>query len=155
MQPLFAARFKAGQRGANAIEMVDLLFGIVLEDQGKMEELLLNTHGAQDSIRGLHSPSHKPFLPSAAAGDILTGIENLLPRSEPYAHTIEIPLSPNIERIFDGADDVRNMFHHNKIEPLHLLAAALSQESSQPTNLLREAGITREMVIARLRATEG
>jgi len=62
MQALFAARFKAGQRGANAIEMVDLLFGIVLEDQGKMEKLLLNTHGAQDSIRGLHSPSHKPFL---------------------------------------------------------------------------------------------
>jgi ATP-dependent Clp protease ATP-binding subunit ClpA len=155
MQTLFAARFKAGQRGAHVIDMGDLLFGIVLEDQGMMEDLLSNMHGAQDSIRVLHSPSHSPFFPPAAAGDILTRIENLLPHSEPYAHTIDVPLSPDLERTFDGANKVRNIFHHKKIEPLHLLAAALSQESSQHTNLLREAGITTEMVMERLRTTEG
>ena len=154
MQTLFAARFKAGQRGANVIDVGDLVFGIVLEDQGMVGNLLSNMQGAQEFIHVLPSPSHSPFFPPATAGDILTRIENLLPQSEPYTHTLEVPLSPDLERSFDGAKDVRNMFHHNQIEPLHLLAAVLSQESSQHVKLLREAGITREMVMERLRATE-
>jgi len=83
MQTLFAARFKAGQRGANVIDVGDLLFGIVLEDQGMMENLLSNMHGAQDSVHVLHFPSHSPFFPPAMASDILTRIESLLPPSEP------------------------------------------------------------------------
>ena len=154
MQTLFAARFKAGQRGANVIDVGDLLFGIVLEDQGMMENLLSNMHGAQDSVHVLHFPSHSPFFPPATASDILTRIESLLPPSEPYTHTVEVPLSPDLEHTFDGAKDVRNMFHHKQIEPLHLLAAVLSQESSQQIKPLREAGITREMVMERLKATE-
>jgi len=155
MQTLVAARFKAGQRGAHVIDMGDLLFGIVLEDQGMMEDLLSNMLGVQDSIRALRSPSHSPFFPPAAAGSILTRIENLLPHSEPYAHTIDVPLSSDVERTFDGANNIRNIFHHKKIEPLHLLAAALSEESNQHTSLLREAGITTEIVMEKLRTTEG
>jgi hypothetical protein len=155
MQTLAAARVKAGRRGSNVIDVGDLLFAIILEDQGMMGNLLSNMHGGQDSIHVLPSPPHNPFFPPATAGKILTTIENLLPQSGPYTHTIDVPLSPDLERTFDGAKDVRNMFHHKKIEPLHLLAAVLSQESSQHTNLLREAGITRDMVIERLRTTEG
>jgi len=149
MQTLFAARFKAGQRGANVIEVDDLLFGIVLEDQGMMENVLPM---AKDSIPELPSPSHSPFFPPATAGDIITRIENLLPQSEPYTHTIEVPLSADLERTFDEAKNLRSMFHHKQIEPLHLLAAVLGQESNQHVKLLRETGITREMVMERLRA---
>jgi Clp amino terminal domain, pathogenicity island component len=155
IQTLAAARVKAGQRGSNVIDVGDLLFGIVLEDQGMMGNLISEMHGTQGSVQVLHSPSHSPFFPPATASDILTRTESLLPQSEPFTHTIEVPLSPDIERTFDGAKDVRNMFHHKQIEPLHLLAAVLSQESSQYVELLREAGITREMVMERLRAAEG
>jgi Clp amino terminal domain, pathogenicity island component len=154
MQTLAAARVNAGRRGANVIDVGDLLFGIVLEDQGMMGNLLSNMHGGQDSARVLPSPPHSPFFPPATAGDILTRIEILLPQAEPYTHTIDVPLSPDLECTFEGAKDVRNMFHHKQIEPLHLLAAVLSQESSQHGKLLREAGITREMVMERLRTTE-
>jgi hypothetical protein len=154
VQTLFAARFKAGQRGANVIDVDDLLFGIVLEDQGMMGYLLPNMHGAKDSISELPCPSHSPFFPPATAGDIVTRIENLLPQSEPYTHTIDVPLSADLERTFDEAKNVRSMFHHKQIEPLHLLAAVLGQESNQHVKLLRETGITREMVMERLRATE-
>ena len=154
MHTLFAARFKAGQRGANVIDVGDLLFGIVLEDQGMMGILLPNMHGTEDSIPELPSPPHSPFLPPATAGDIVTRIENLLPKSEPYTHAINVPLSADVERTFDEAENVRSMFHHKQIEPLHLLAAVLGQESNQHVKLLRETGITREIVMERLRATE-
>ena len=37
-QILFAARFSAGERGANVINVEDFLLGLVLEDQGMLEE---------------------------------------------------------------------------------------------------------------------
>jgi hypothetical protein len=137
------------------IDVGDLLFGITLEDQGMMGNMLSNMHGGQDSVHVLPSPPYSPFFPPATVGKILTTIGNLLPQSVPHTHTIEVPLSPDLERTFDGAKDFRNMFHHKQIEPLHFLAAVLGQESSQRAKLLQEAGFTGEMVIERLRTTEG
>lgn len=37
-QIIFAARIKAGERGANTIEIDDLLVGLVLEDQRMLEK---------------------------------------------------------------------------------------------------------------------
>jgi len=47
------------------------------------------------------------------------------------------------------------MFHHKQIEPLHLLAAVLTQEMTQHSKLLQGLGITKELVLQRLRGTEG
>ena len=155
MQVLLAARYKAGKRGANLIEVGDLLFGMVLEDRSMMGDLLSDLLGGHD-----HTPipplrSHNPFFSLETAGELINRIENLLPQAEPIIHTIEVPLSLDLERAFDGAKDVQNLFHHKQIEPLHLLAGVLTQESSQHFKLLQEVGITKELVLQRLRAKEG
>jgi hypothetical protein len=154
MRVLFVARYKAGQRGANMIELGDLLLGLILEDTGGIEKLLSDMHGENEPTSVLPPPSHSPFFPGESAGELLTVIESLLTHSEPIVDTIEVPLSPEIERAFDGARDVQNEFHHKQIEPLHLLAAVLTQESSQHVKVLVQAGITKELVLQRLRATE-
>jgi ATP-dependent Clp protease ATP-binding subunit ClpA len=147
-----AARYKAGQRGAKQIEVGDLLIGIVLEDNGMVGNLLSEMHGEQRSVLPL--PSHIPFVPPKAVGELLSRIENLLPQSDPIGHTIEVPLSPDIEHIFDGAKDVQSTFHHQKIQPLHLLAAVLTQNSGQFVTLLNEVGITKTQVLERLNASD-
>jgi hypothetical protein len=38
-QVVFAARFKAGERGAEAISVDDFLLGLVLEDQGMLGDM--------------------------------------------------------------------------------------------------------------------
>jgi Clp amino terminal domain, pathogenicity island component len=154
MQVVLAARYNAGQRGANVIELGDLLLGMVLEDNGMMGNLVSKMCGEQGPTSVLPLPSHTPFFPADAAGELLTRIENLLPQSEPIAHTIELPLSPDVGHVFVGAKDAQSMFHHKQIQPLHLLAAVLARDSGQHVKLLQEVGITKELVVERLRTTE-
>jgi ATP-dependent Clp protease ATP-binding subunit ClpA len=147
-----AARLKAGKRGAKNIEVGDLLTGIVLEDNGMVGNLLSEMHGEQKSV--LRLPSHTALFPSEAAGELLARLEKLLPQSEPIGHTIDLPLSPNVEHVFDSAKDVQSTFQHKQIQPLHLLVAVFTQDSDQYIKLLHEVGITKELVVESLRATE-
>ncbi len=151
MQALFAARLKAGQRGASAMEVADLLLGLIMEDQGTIGGLLPDTHGRKEFIP-LPIPSHSPFFSSEAAGMLLAKIEAQILPAAPIPHTKDVPLSPELERTFDRARDVQNMFHHEQIGPLHLLAAVLAEESSQQTKLLQDVGITKEHVFRTLKA---
>jgi hypothetical protein len=41
---------------------------------------------------------------------------------------------------------------HSQVQPLHLVAAILAEESSEPADILKEAGISREAVIQALRS---
>lgn len=149
---VFAARLKAAQRGADMIDVGDLLLGMILEDQGMMGNLLSNVHEGQGPTPVLPLPPHSPFFPTETASGLLTRIEELFHKSEPLVHTTEVPLSPELRRAFDGAKDVQNMFHHEQIGPLHLLAAVLAEESSQHTKLLQNIGITKEQVLNKLKA---
>jgi hypothetical protein len=152
IQVVAGARFKAGQRGATTIDVGDLLLGLIIEDQGMMGGLLSNVPTEEQvPTRVFPSPSHNPFFPPEIAGQLLTKIENILPQSEPIAQTIEVPLSPELERAFERAKDLQNNFHHEQIKPLHLLAAVLTGESSQYVQLLHEVAITKEQVLKVLR----
>jgi ATP-dependent Clp protease ATP-binding subunit ClpA len=151
LRVLFAARHKAGQRGAKQIEVGDLLLGLILEDNG-MGNLLSEMHGEQGSILPL--PPHIPFFSSEAAGELMTRIENLLPQAESIGHTIDLPLSADVEHVFDSAKDVQSTLRHKQIQPLHLLAAVLTQDSGQFVNLLNEGEITKNQVLERLNASD-
>jgi hypothetical protein len=148
---VFAARLKAGQRGAAMIDVGDLLLGILLEDQGMMGSLLSIMTEENRPATLEPFPSHTPFFPLGAPDELQKKIEKLLSRSKPVAQTIEIPLSPELKCAFDGAIHIQDMFHHKRIEPLHLLAAVLAEESSQYVKLLQDFGITREQVLQRLK----
>jgi hypothetical protein len=150
-QVIFATRFKAGQRGANMMEVGDLILGILIEDQNMMAKLLSNMPEEPGPTRVLPSPPHSPFFPAETAGQLLTKIEDILPQSEAISQTVDMPLSPELQRAFERAGDLQNMLHHEQISPLHLLAAVLEEESNQYVRLLREVGITKDQARKRLR----
>ena len=63
----------------------------------------------------------------------------------------DIPMSAGVKVAFGAAARLRDELKHGEIEPLHLLAAILEDESSRGAQIFREAGITREKVIQFLR----
>ena len=60
-QIVFAARFSAGERGANVINVEDFLLGLVLEDQGMLEKNLFSKLDDGDGTFLSMAPSHLPF----------------------------------------------------------------------------------------------
>ena len=145
---VFAARFKAGERGAAMVDTDDLLVGLVLEDQGL---LLKNLFPDVEEIAwvGKGQP-HVPFFSHKLAEDLLTKLEKSLPQSQPVPETTEIPLSSLLERVFDLAKELQSQFRHSHMEPLHLLAAILKEDSSEGAKLLRRSGVTLENVLSEL-----
>lgn len=147
---VFAARLKAGERGAKMIDTDDLLVGLILEDQRAVPQIHADGQAVVSNV-----PPHIPFFPSKIAEDLLAKLESLLPQSQPVATTAEMPLSPSLKRVFDSAKALQTRFQHGEIEPLHLLAAILREESSQGVKLLQDSGITQESVLLKLGGATG
>ena len=143
---IFAARFKAGERGASSIDVEDLLLGLVLEDQGTLGESLFP---GQDIFPN-EAPSHVPLFPQDVAQSLATRITAQFPQATPIDLSTEIPLSPTAERAFDSAKTLQAQSLHSEIEPLHLLAAILKEESSPCAKLLQELDVTLQQVLQRL-----
>jgi ATP-dependent Clp protease ATP-binding subunit ClpA len=142
---------KAGERGANLIEVEDFLYGLVLEDQGMLgENVFSKLHDGLGTLRN-NAPSHFQFFSQEVAKRLVTRIEILLPQLKPVDLSTKLALSPALERAFGSAKDFQAQFNHSKIEPLHLLAAILTEESSQGVRLLQEFGITQQKVLEQLR----
>jgi ATP-dependent Clp protease ATP-binding subunit ClpA len=147
-QLVFAARFKAGERGAAVVDTDDLLVGLVLEDQGLLLKSLF-PDVEENAWAGKGQP-HVPFFSHKLAEDLLTKLEKSLPQSQPVPETTEIPLSSSLERVFDLAKQLQSQFRHSHMEPLHLFAAILKEDSSEGAKLLRRSGVTPENVLSEL-----
>lgn len=154
-QIVFAARFEAGARGANLIEVEDFLLGLVLEDQGMLGQTVFSK--LQDGQGTLlnKAPSHTPFFTQEVARNLVTRINKLLPQMEPVDPSIEIPLSAALERAFGSAKAFLGQFPYGPVEPLHLLVGILTEESGRSAKLLKECGITTEKVMEHLGGTGG
>lgn len=154
-QIVFAARFTAGARGANLIEVEDFLLGLVLEDQGMLGQTVFSKlHDRQGTLLN-KAPSHTPFFTEEVAKNLVTRINELLPQMEPVGLSTEIPLSPALESAFDSAKAFQGQFPYGPVEPLHLLVGILREESGHSAKLLKEFGITTEKVIEQLGGTGG
>jgi ATP-dependent Clp protease ATP-binding subunit ClpA len=154
-QIVFAARFKAGARGANLIEVEDFLLGLVLEDQGMLgQSVFSKLHDGQGTLLN-KAPSHTPFFTQEVAKNLVTRINELLPQMEPLGPSTEIPLSPALERAFGSAKAFQDQFPYGPVEPLHLLVAILTEESGHSAKLLKEFGITTEKAMEQLGGTGG
>lgn len=147
-QLVFAARFKAGERGAAVVDTDDFLVGLVLEDQGLLLKSLF-PDVEENAFVGKGQP-HIPFFSHKLAEDVLTKLEKSLPRSQPVPETTEIPLSSSLERVFDLAKQLQSKFRHGHMEPLHFLAAILKEDSSEGAKLLRMSGVSLENVLSEL-----
>jgi len=150
-QVVFVARFKAGERGATAIEVDDFIDALILEDQRMLESIFSKLYEGQGTaVNG--APSHVSFFSFDIAQDLLSNLGRSLPRSQPVSLTTEISLSPSLETAFDSAKSFQTRFRHQQIEPLHLLAAILKEASSRGVKLLQGSGITQEKVLLALSA---
>ena len=147
-QPVFAARFKAGERGAAVVDTDDFLVGLVLDDQGSLLKSLF-PDVEENAFVGKGQP-HVPFFSHKLAEDLLTKLGKSLPRSQPVPETTEIPLSSSLERVFDLAKELQPQFRHSHMEPLYFLAAILKEDSSEGAKLLRLSGVTLENVLSEL-----
>ena len=152
-QLVFAARFKAGERGAAVVDTDDFLVGLVLEDQGLLLKVLFPD--VEENAFVEKGRPHVPFFSQELAEDLLTTLEKSLPRSQSLPETAEMPLSSSLERVFDLAKQLQTRFGHSRMEPLHFLAAILEEDSSEGAKLLRRSGVSLENVLSELsRAAE-
>ena len=147
-QLVFAARFKAGERGAGVVDTDDFLIGLVLEDQGLLLKGLFPD--VEENAFVKKGQPHVPFFSRELAEDLLTRLEKSLPRSQAVPQTTEMPLSSSLERVFDLAQELPPQFRHSHMEPLHFLAAILKEDSSEGAKLLRCSGVTLENVLSEL-----
>ena len=144
---IFLTRKDAGRRGATALEPGDLLEAIINEDQG---ELAKRFAGAGTPSGPIRAP--EPFFLAEVASKTLLGLHNILPQQEPVADSVDMPMSPSLEHILNAATTLAEELNHSQVQPLHLVAAILVEESSGPAEILRDAGISKEAVMQALRS---
>jgi Clp amino terminal domain, pathogenicity island component len=147
---LFAARVKAGERGANMLEMDDFLIALVLEDQGLEKSDVPKLLGVRGAFH-FEAPLHASFFVPGLAHEIVGSLETALPKSQPISRSAEMRVSPALEQIFEAAVGLQTQLQHSEVRPLHLLAAILTKGSSQGVKLLQAAGVHAEVVLQKLR----
>jgi len=139
------ARHQAGERGADSMDVNDLVIALIIEDQDPDVKILFV------GLPGVILPERagkerEPFFPPEVAADVLAKLKGILPRSKSVPRNAEMPISPELERALLAAKDLSNECHRNEVHPLHLLAASF-REPCEATRLMCEAGITKEQAL--------
>jgi ClpA/ClpB-like protein len=153
LEVIFAARLKAGERGSGAIDVGDLVVGLVLEDQGKMADLLSLELPQSGVVIGLDA--HPPFIQPEAADRLLLSVDNILTHSTPVSTSVDLPVIAGLQAVFKVAEEIKEELGHERTEPLHLMAGILREESGVFSNELQAVGITQDLVMAKLRDDAG
>jgi hypothetical protein len=97
---IFLARLESGARGAEMIDVDDLIAAWIVEDQNKIPEFL-EMLGRSDRVIG--STTHQPFLPPDVATSLLESIEGSLPRSESIPTSADMGISPALGKALASA----------------------------------------------------
>jgi hypothetical protein len=153
LEVIFAARFKAGERGSGDIDVGDLVVGLVLEDQGKMGDLLMGDLVSLELPQSgvvIGLDAHPPFIPPEAAARLLLSVDNSFTHSTPVSTSVDLPVTAGLQAVFKIAEEIREELGHKRIEPLHLMAGILREESGLFSNELQAVGITQDLVMAKL-----
>ena len=146
---IFAARYKAGERGSDVIDVGDLVVGLVLEDQGKMGDVLFQPSPGDVVIDELDA--HPPFIQPEAAARLLLTVDNIITHSTHASTRGDLPVAAGLQALFKVAEEIREELGHERIEPLHLMAGVIREESGLFPNELQAVGITQDLVMAKLR----
>ena len=150
----FLARHQAMVRGSATVEIDDLIVSIVIEDQGGFLEELSKAAGVGIDVKYWPQP-HRPYLPRDVAKDLRVRLEALCRRSAPPLPPGTLTaLSGSVKYLIEVADLLRETLRQSKLEPIHLLAAAVWVESSPAAQMLRDAGITRDSALTAARGED-
>ena len=148
LRVVFLVRKDAGRRGAAALEPVHLLDAVVREDQGEMAARFSGAVTGSEPLQ-----PQRPFFSAEVSSLILSMLEHALPpRAKPVADSADMECSPSLGEIFASASALAKKLHHDKVEPLHLVAAMLSTETGAVSEILKRVGISREAVIASIQS---
>jgi len=148
-QAIFLARLMAGQRGSSILDMPDLVAALVAEDQGEFLKRISVIRPELSSSTAIKR--HKPFLTSGTATKLRTEIEGSMVHSDPIPSDTDIPASDSVKRTFKEATTLAEGEEWREVQPLHLLAAALRDETGGVASILRRAGVTEGAILKALR----
>jgi hypothetical protein len=143
---LFVTRMNAGNRGAPALGAGDLLEAIVTEDQGSFRE----RHWAVYSDNPEPLAPSSPFFSAETASQLLLRINDSLPRANAVPGSADMSVDPDLAHIFEAAAALAGQLHHEKVTPLHLLAAISAEENCEFAEILQSSGVTREAILEAL-----
>jgi ATP-dependent Clp protease ATP-binding subunit ClpA len=152
---VFYSRRLAGRRGASAIEAEHLIEALILEDQGDYARLLPEGR-AGTAVQGMRP--HRPFFTAETAAKIQRGLEPLIPaNAQGLPESVDMPVSETGQRVILGAKELSQELRHEPttpsrmqaghVEPLHMLAVVLSDDTSAVAEVLKQAGVTKEAVM--------
>ena len=159
---VFYSRKVAGRRGASAIEAEHLIEALILEDQGDYEKLSPERSAGTAAQR---MRPHRPFFTAETAATIQRGLEALMPgNAQHLPDSADMPVSETGQRVMLGAKELSEELRHKPatpsriqvghVEPLHMLAVALSDDTSAVAEVLKQAGVTEEAVMAAIKTDE-
>jgi Clp amino terminal domain, pathogenicity island component len=121
------------------------------------------------------TPQYRAFLSAETVAEIQQRLEPLLPKANPSPDSVDMPVAEALKDLFAAAIKLgeelpgeparpsRIQAGHparpsriqvGHVEPLHLLAAALSDETSATAEVLKQAAISKEAVIAAIKTGE-
>lgn len=150
---IFVARHIAGRYGSSRLDLNHVLVALIYEDQGEVWKPLSDVPELQGLSKRFPAQAHRPYLPSDVASSVLHRLEGALPRGKPLPSSTDVPMSPDLKETLGTAAGLRERFGQEQVEPLHILAAALADESNPGVAILRQAGITPEKVLDAMRPT--
>ena len=108
-------------------------------------------------------PSHRPFFTAEVAAEIRRGLEPLMFSTAKAPPTsLDMPVSDAALRVLRDAKELSDQggevtmarMRVEHAQPLHLLAAALSDDASATAEVLKQAGVAKETVIAAIKSGE-
>ena len=149
-QVLFLARLESGARGAESIDLDDLLAALVIEDQNDIPSTLGGLFGP-GTLMAL--PQHQPFLRAEVATKLLEGIRESLRPSQRIPHSVDMPLSSSLREAFAAANELAKTLESTEVALQHLLAV-LMRGSHPRLKVLGDLGITEEEVLKAIRNDE-
>jgi len=130
---IFFARYEASAFGSHEIAPEHLLLGFLREN-------------ARTANQYFQSPT--------APESIRSKLTELLPRGEKIATSVDIPLSQDARRVLAHAIEMSAQSGHKEVVPAHLLIGLLRLENSPAANILREHGVTVEVLSEKLKQAE-
>ena len=127
---IFFAKYEASQLGSEAIEAEHLLLGLLRDDKELTQRLFTDPRQAVESIR--------------------KNIEARMSIRDKVSVSVDLPLSQGAKQVLSYAADESDRRSDRHIGTEHLLLALIRQEKSLAAQLLREFGVTAELVGAQI-----
>jgi len=118
---IFFARYEAGSFGSPEITSAELLLGILREDKTVAMHL---ASGAVEAIR--------------------KEVEQLAPKRQSVATSMDLPVSMEVRRALAHAAEEAESLNHKHIQSPHLVLGLLRVEESLAAKLLRKHGLEYE-----------